>query len=75
MQTKMILRPRPHYQRSFKYATARIVSFGAWENLELAGRIGDFLNLIKIYNFFEHYCSKPLITLAYFIMADSLRNM
>ena len=44
VQTKMILRPRPHYQRSVKYSTARIVSFGAWQNLELAGRMGDFVN-------------------------------
>ena len=46
MQTKMILamRPLPHYQRSFKYSTVRIVSFGAWQNLELAGRTGDFVN-------------------------------
>ena len=40
----MILRPRPHYQRLVKYSTARIVSFGAWQNLELAGRMGDFVN-------------------------------
>ena len=44
MQTKMIVRPLPHYQRSFKYSTVRIVSFGAWQNLELAGRTGDFVN-------------------------------
>ena len=44
MQTKIIMRPRPHYQRSFKYPTARIVSFGAWQNLELACRMGDFVN-------------------------------
>ena len=44
MQTKMILRPLPHYQRSFKYSAVRIVSFGAWQNLDLAGRTGDFVN-------------------------------
>ena len=44
MQTKMILRPLPHYQRSFKYSTVRIVSFGAWQNLELVGQTGDFVN-------------------------------
>ena len=38
----MILIPLPHYQRSFKYPTACIVRFGAWQNLELAGRTGDF---------------------------------
>ena len=32
----MILRPLPHYQRSFKYSTARIVRFGAWT--------GNFVN-------------------------------
>ena len=40
----MILKPRPHYQHSFKYSTACIVSFGTWQNLELAGRMGDFVN-------------------------------
>ena len=40
----MILRPLPHYQHSSKYSTARIVSFGAWKHLELAGRTGDFVN-------------------------------
>ena len=44
MQTKMILRPLPHYQRLFKYSTVRIVGFGAWQNLELAGQTGDFVN-------------------------------
>ena len=43
-QTKMILRPLPHYQRSFTYSTVRIVSFGAWQNLELVGQTGDFVN-------------------------------
>ena len=36
----MILIPFPHYQRSFKYSTAPIVSFGAKQNLELAGWMG-----------------------------------
>ena len=40
----MILIPLPHYQRSFKYSIARILSFGAWQNLELAGWTGDFVN-------------------------------
>ena len=38
----MILRPLFHYQRSFKYSTARNVSFGAWQDSELAGQTGDF---------------------------------
>ena len=42
MQTKMILRPLFHYQRSFKYSTARNVSFGALQDSELAGPLGDF---------------------------------
>ena len=40
----LAMRPLAHYQRSFKYSTVRIVSFGAWQNLELAGRTGDFVN-------------------------------
>ena len=40
----LAMRPLPHYQRSLKYVTVRIVSFGAWQNLELAGRTGDFVN-------------------------------
>ena len=44
MQRKMILRPLPHYHGSFEYTTVRIVSFGAWQNFELAGRTGDFVN-------------------------------
>ena len=59
----MILRPLPHYQRSFKYSTVRIVSFGAWQNLELVGQTGDFVNWIKKYIFFESFCAKPIITL------------
>jgi len=38
----MILKPLPHYQRSLKYSTDRIVSFGAWQNLDqnwLVGRV------------------------------------
>ena len=62
MQTKMILRPLPHYQRSFKYSTARIVSFGAWQNLELAGRTGDFVIELKCI-LIESFCSKSIITL------------
>ena len=42
MQTKMILRPLFHYQRSFKYWTARNARFGALQGSELAGQTGDF---------------------------------
>ena len=40
----LAMRPLAHYQRSFKYSTVRIVSFGAWQNLELVGQTGDFVN-------------------------------
>ena len=36
--------------------------FGAWQNLEVACRTGDFANWIKILSF-ERFCSKPIITL------------
>ena len=58
----MILIPLPHYQHSFKYSTVCIISFSAWQTLELAGRRGDFVKGIKIY-FFERFRSKPIITL------------
>ena len=44
MQAKMILRLIPHYQCSFKCSTVRVVSFRALQNLELAGRTGNFVN-------------------------------
>ena len=66
MQTKMILRPLPHYWRSFNYSTARIVSFCAWQNSELPGRTSDFLKWIKI--FFRKFLLKAHYYPAYYIM-------
>ena len=44
----------------FKYSTARIVSFGTWQNLELAGRTADFLKLLLKAHYYP----------VYYIMAD-----
>ena len=65
----MILRPLLHYQRSFKYSTGLIVSFGAWQNSELAGRTGDFVSSIKIY-FLRNFVLKARYYPAYYIMVD-----
>ena len=65
----LAMRPLPHYQRSLKYSTVRIVRFGTWQTLELAGRTGDFVNRIKIY-FFRKFLLKAHYYPAYYIMAD-----
>ena len=64
MQTNMILRPLLQYWVFIQVldSTARIVSFGAWHNSELAGRTGDFVSWINIH-FFKSFCSKHIITL------------
>ena len=65
----LAMRPLPHYQRSLKYSTVRIVSFGTWQTLELAGRTGDFVNRIKIY-FFRKFLLKAHYYPAYYMMTD-----
>ena len=69
MQTDIILRPLPHYHRSFKYSTARTTSLALSKIQKWVVERGDFGNWIKIW-FFRKFWLKAHYYPAYYIMAD-----